>query len=201
MEKTAMIFSGNVSRASQEELRQLWGVSEVQDYGKYLGLPPAIGRSKTNAFSEIKQKVWKKLQGWKENMLSQGGREVLIKAVALSLPTYSMSCFLLPISLCSEFESMMVKFWWSQKKDEKRIHWMSWRKMCEQKGKGGFGFKDLHVFNLSLLAKQGWRIMQETDSLIHKVSKAKYFPHGVFLEAGLGKRPSSPGEAFGGPRS
>ncbi|XP_041024031.1 uncharacterized protein LOC121264798 [Juglans microcarpa x Juglans regia] len=42
-EKTAMIFSGNVSRDSQEELRQLWGVSEVQNYGKYLDLPPVIG--------------------------------------------------------------------------------------------------------------------------------------------------------------
>lgn len=60
-----------------------------------------------------------------------------------------------------------------------------------RRGNEGLGFKDLHFFNLALLAKQGWRInMQETDSLIHKVFMAKYFPPRVFLNVGLDKRPS-----------
>ncbi|KAG2717700.1 hypothetical protein I3760_03G188300 [Carya illinoinensis] len=52
------------------------------------------------------------------------------------------------------------------------------------------GFKDLKAFNKALLAKQGWHIMQEDSSLLHKVYKAKYFPHGNFLEAGQGHNPS-----------
>lgn len=88
-------------------------------------------------------------------MLSQGGREILIKAVAMSIPTYSMSCFLLPIELCTELEVMMAKFWWGQRKEERKIHWLSWHNTCDSKGKGGLGFKSLHVFNLALLAKQG----------------------------------------------
>ncbi|KAF5441971.1 hypothetical protein F2P56_037076 [Juglans regia] len=95
MNKTSMIFSGNVSIDRKKELLQLWGVIGVQEYERYLGLPPAVGRSKTKDFIEIKQRVWQKLQSWKENLLSQGGREILIKAVALSMPTYSMSCYLL----------------------------------------------------------------------------------------------------------
>lgn len=51
-------------------------------------------------------------------------------------------------------------------------------------------FRDLGVFNLALLAKRGWRLLQFPDSLVAKVMREKYFPSGSFLEAQLGRRPS-----------
>ena len=45
------------------------------------------------------------------------------------------------------------------------------------------GFRDLHNFNLAILAKKGWRLLQQQESLVYKCFKAKYFPHGTFLEA------------------
>ena len=51
-------------------------------HSKYLGLPSIIGKSKNEVFVEIKEKVGRKLLAWKEKMLSTGGKEVLIKAVA-----------------------------------------------------------------------------------------------------------------------
>ena len=39
---------------------------------KYLGLPSIIGKSKIEIFVEIKEKVEKKLSGWKEKILSVG---------------------------------------------------------------------------------------------------------------------------------
>lgn len=65
-----------------------WGVQKFHQYEKYLGLPPLVGRAKTKAFSDIKHKVWAKLQSWKEKMLSQDGKEVLIEVVAFPIPTY-----------------------------------------------------------------------------------------------------------------
>ena len=41
-------------------------------------------------------------------MLSQGVREVLIKAVLQAMPTYTMGCFLLPKSLCKDIESLIA---------------------------------------------------------------------------------------------
>ena len=45
------------------------------------------------------------------------------------------------------------------------------------------GFHDLKDFNLAMLAKQGWRLIQDRDSLLYKCFKAQYFPRCTFLEA------------------
>lgn len=90
---------------------------------------------------------------WKKKLLSQGGREILIKSVALSIPTYVMSCFKFPGKLCSKIESLMPKFWWGQRHDENKIRWISWDKLCVSKFRSGMGFKNLQIFNLALLAK------------------------------------------------
>ena len=123
-------------------------------------------------------------------MLSNASREMLIKAVAQTTPTYTISCFKLSDSLCNELNSMMSNFWWGQKYKERKMEWMSWKKMCTMKEKGGMGFRDLKAFNLALLAKQGWRILTNQNSLVHRIFKAKYFAKNTFLVAELGRRPS-----------
>jgi hypothetical protein len=59
--------------------------------------------------------------------------------------------------------------------------------MCILKKKGGMGFRDLHCFNSTLLAKQAWRLICEHDSLCARVLKAKYYPSGDLLNADLKK--------------
>ena len=94
------------------------GLMQDSKHNKYLGLPSFIRKSKKEVFAEVKEKVEKKMFGWKEKMLSIGGREILRKAVAQAIPTYTMSCFLLPKGLCDEIEGMMRRFWWGQREQE-----------------------------------------------------------------------------------
>ena len=61
-------------------------------------------------FADKKQRVGKKLVGWKGKLLSIGGKEILIKAVAQAVPTYTMSYFLLSKGLCEDLESMIRNF-------------------------------------------------------------------------------------------
>lgn len=61
-----------------------------------MALPTVWGRSRRNTLAYLKQRIRNKIQGWRNRLLNNAGKEVLIKAVVISLPTYAMSVFQLP---------------------------------------------------------------------------------------------------------
>jgi hypothetical protein len=77
----------------------------------------------------------------------------------------------------------MAKYWWSSSLDKKSMHWISWKDLSKPKIKGGMGFRDLHLFNLALLGKHGWRFMTNANSLCARVLKGRYFLSCDFMAA------------------
>ncbi|KAL6138049.1 hypothetical protein ACLB2K_063335 [Fragaria x ananassa] len=76
----------------------------------------------------------------------------------------------------------MARFWWGDKGDDRKIHWVAWEKLCTTKFEGGLGFQDMSLFNMALLAKQGWRLIRQPNSLLAQVLKARYYPSESFME-------------------
>ena len=160
-DKTALFFSKFVIEANSQIIKGILGVCEIRHYEKYLGLPSLTRKGKRASFDYIKERVWRKLQGWEGKLLSQAGREVLIKAVIQAIPTYAMGCFKLPMGLCNEIEVMIRKFWWGQRGEKRKVHWLKWSEMTKSKNEGGMSFRDLALHNDSLLAKQACHLLQD----------------------------------------
>ena len=189
-DKSSLYFSTNTPQSTRVLIGNLLDVPATDDPGIYLGLPTIWGRAKKVALAYIHDRVLKKIAGWKTSCLSQAGREVLIKAVATAVPSYPMSCFLLPVTLCDKINGELARFWWSGDSGKRQIHWQSWNKLCMNKNSGGMGFRDLRAYNRALLAKKCWRILNNPDALWVRIIKARYFPHSSFLDARIGSRAS-----------
>ncbi|KAF5462683.1 hypothetical protein F2P56_018670 [Juglans regia] len=189
-DKTAIHFSRNTSQENKDLILSIAGVRSAQSYERYLGLPASMGKSRTKSFKLILDKIRMKISSLKVRLLSQAGKEIFIKLVLQAMPTYSMAVFNLPGSLLKEINKLLSNFWWGQVEQERKIHWTSWKNMGRAKAIGGMGFRELHSFNLAMLPKQAWRLIHYPQALVSKVLKAKYFPHGQFLNAKLGHKPS-----------
>ena len=110
--KSALSFSPNTLARDKNVICDLFGISQVAGHEIYLGLPTFSMRNKRIQFGYIRDRVIRKLQGWKEKTISQGGKEVLIKSIVQAIPTYAMSCFILPDSIVKEIEAACARFWW-----------------------------------------------------------------------------------------
>ena len=113
----------------------------------------------------------------------------MIKSVVQAIPTYTMGLFTYPDYLLAYIQGMVSKFWWGQTGERKKIHWVSWDRLCAKKEAGGMGFRHLKSFNQALFAKNLWHFIHDPTSLVAQVSKSRYCPRTDFLDASIGYKP------------
>ena len=113
--KTDVSFSKGVQPARRTAITIALDIREVLSHDKYLGLSTFVGRSRKKPFLVLIDRLKKRLSSWMGRLASWAGREVLIKAVAQAIPTYSMSVFKLPVDLCHTIQASINRFWWGHK--------------------------------------------------------------------------------------
>ncbi|XP_048595626.1 uncharacterized protein LOC125577794 [Brassica napus] len=168
-------ITSRINANTRQEIKDAMGIQNEGGMGTYLGIPEDISGSKCKLFAFLKDKLMHRVNGWTGRWLSKGGKEVLIKSILLALPTYVMSTFLLPLEICENLASAIARFWWSSNPPKRGIHWVKWEKVCLLREEGEIGFRMIHEFNLALLAKQLWRLVQFPDSLVGGVLKGRYY--------------------------
>ncbi|KAL9687653.1 hypothetical protein QQ045_032060 [Rhodiola kirilowii] len=189
LEKSEIVFSRNTPIDIQQRVAAVLMVRQVPSHSKYLGLPLVVGQRKVEVFNSIVEKVWNKINDWKNKFLSMAGREVLIKAVLQSLSVYMMSVYHFPQKTLDAIARLIGQFWWV-KEGRKGVSWIRKEVLQRKKEDGGIGFKDLKLFNEAILMKICWRILTQPQLLVSRVLRAKYCGNGNLFDARMGCRPS-----------
>jgi len=130
---------------------------------KYLGMD--VGPRKKPFWQLVVNKIKSILTKWKGRHLSFARRVCLIKSVLTVLPLYYMSLFKMPSSVCEEIRKIQRKFLWGWGVEGRKIAWVQWEKLYQNKKEGGLGIQDIKVFNIALLGKWKWRLVTKKIGL------------------------------------
>lgn len=86
LSKSSIHFSKGCPNTVHESMKAILNVPNETLNERYLGMPSDVGRSTSGTFKYLKDRVWTRIQGWMEHILSTGGKEVLIKSMARQFP-------------------------------------------------------------------------------------------------------------------
>lgn len=195
LDKSSITFSTKTPGDAKRRVREQFQILNEGGVGKYLGLPEHFGRKKRDIFAALVDRIRQRSHSWTSKFLSGAGKLILLKSVLAAMPTYSMSCFKLPLSLCKQIQSILTRFWWDLSPEIKKMCWVSWEKLSKPKNVGGLGFREIAQFNDAMLAKLSWRILKEPTSLLSRILTGKYCTTSSFLET---KAPSNASHGWRG---
>ena len=184
-QKSAITFSAKTPELVRSRVKDTMEISAEGGIGKYLGLPENFSRRKKDIFASIVDRLRQKSHSWTSRFLSGAGKQIMLKSVLSAMPCYAMSCFKLPMSLCKQIQSILTRFWWDANPERKKMCWVAWTSMAMPKYAGELGFRDVETFNDALLAKIGWKILTEPQSLLSRILLGKYTKNSTFLECSV----------------
>ena len=94
--RSSVMFGSRVVTSSKLDLKRSLGIMKEGGMGMYLGMPKKKCGSKTQVFAFVQERMNERINNWSGKLLSRGGKEVQIKSVAQAIPSFVMSCYLVP---------------------------------------------------------------------------------------------------------
>ena len=77
LDKTSVFFSKGCPELIRQSVKTILQVPNETLNEKYRGMPSDVGRSLNGTFKYLRDRVWKRIQGWIEQILSAGGERLL----------------------------------------------------------------------------------------------------------------------------
>ncbi|XP_050907558.1 uncharacterized protein LOC127120978 [Lathyrus oleraceus] len=79
-----------------------------------------------------------------------------------------------PVRIWKDMDTIRQCFLWGGTEVKNNIHWVRWNDVCKEKDLVGLAIKSIKDFNLALLSKWQWKILEESNALWKRVLKARY---------------------------
>lgn len=151
LQKLAVYFSKNTPLELQQRISNSLGITKVEDLGRYLGVPSFHGRITKDSFSWIIERIQARLTGWRSKTLSLAGRYVMVQAVLLTIPYYSMQSTLLLVKVLEAIEWLIRNFLWGSSKRVRKAHLVNWGAVILSKPNDGLGIRKREEMNHAFL--------------------------------------------------
>ncbi|XP_043696964.1 uncharacterized protein LOC122647675 [Telopea speciosissima] len=155
----SLIFFAGVTDADKAAFLAISGFLEGQLPVKYLGIPLISARLSAHHCTPLLDMIRKRLQLWKNKLLSYAGRLVLIRSVLEASYIYWSGIYGLPLSTIKALEALMASFLWKGSDSTRFLHPLSWAAVCLPKKEGGLGIRHISEVNSAGIIKLLWKIV------------------------------------------
>ncbi|XP_058775944.1 uncharacterized protein LOC131650241 [Vicia villosa] len=141
---------------------------------RFLGFTVGGNHMRIGFWKPILKSLRDKLSSWKGRPLSIGGRVTLINSVITNMPSYQFSFYKIPSKVLKDIISIQRNFLWNGTVDKSSIAWIGWKEVCKSKEEGGLGIKHVGRFNIALLSKWPWRMLNEHNAIWVGLLRGRY---------------------------
>lgn len=149
--------------------------------GTYLGSPMDVDGRSSSKFQVIVDRVNEKIGSWKLSKVIPGGKLLLINSVLIAMASHILSTYLCPTMITKKLNSTLLRYWRASSSTKKPIYWRKKELLYSHKNDGGMGLKEVRSLNVALLARQSWRMHNNSNLLASKLFKGKYDSDPVSL--------------------
>ncbi|KAL4329990.1 hypothetical protein AHAS_Ahas13G0355300 [Arachis hypogaea] len=129
----------------EQEISNLSGFKEQKDLGRYLGA-----------------------------LITNNGRLRLAQTILNPVLNYNMQHERISKRIFLEVEKIQRSFIWGEEPNQRRMHLIGWKILCQPKHLEGLGFRKLSTMNDAFMLKIIWQAMENLEALWVRVLSHKY---------------------------